>query len=150
MPEPWRHSQAYTYGHIDIVPTAWLSCWRNPDPVPTTDGGPARCEVDMEAFWEILCRDGLKDPIMMRVCTLTGEGRLEAGNHRCWLAEQKGLVALPCTVELAEGPIHHPGNGGHIFDLRRELLAFTPRRQPFPVLSAPRHVFKIAQDSQSA
>ena len=103
----------------------------------------------MDSFWEILRRDGLREPILMRVCARTGHGRLETGNHRCWLAERNGVASRPCIVEIAEGPINKLQNGDHVFDLRPELIGFAPRRQPYPVMTAPRHIFRIAAPARS-
>ncbi|MBK1671008.1 hypothetical protein CKO28_23660 [Rhodovibrio sodomensis] len=144
IPDTWRHNQCAKYGMVELLPTSWVAQFRNPRVTQHTDGGANDAIVDMDTFWDILQRDGMRDPILLRVCMETGYGRLEAGNHRCWIAEQKGLPWLPCIVQLGVGPIQNIGNGEHVFDMLKELRLPLSRAWPFDVLVAPSAVFKTA------
>lgn len=125
IPETWREHPLYKQGVVELVPTAWLYKYRGTDVLPITDLGNGSI-VDMETLWDDLNKNGIHDPLIIRVGLVNKKFRLEAGNHRINVLAAHGIPYVPATVEVCElcGPEASDNMtvGTHNFDFSEEYM----------------------------
>ncbi len=101
MKEPWRNHQLAQEGKIELVPTAWLWKYRGADvssQADLADGSP----VDLDGLWQDILKEGIKNPMIIRVGTKNKKFRLEAGNHRVQVLYRNNVLFAPATVQITD------------------------------------------------
>lgn len=121
----WKDHPLFLEGKIELVPTEWVWQYRGVDVSPLGDLMDGSL-VTVEALWEDLCREGLHEPLIMRVGIRNKMMRLESGNHRIQLFHRYGIAEIPVVAEVREecGP-DAPDimtDATHNFDASNELL----------------------------
>ena len=101
VPPTWMNHPLTIQGSVELVPTDWLFTFRGPDVSPelTIKRGTV---VDMESLWESIQKNGLDEPVIMRVGIKNKKFRLESGNHRIQLFKQYGVEYTPATVQIQD------------------------------------------------
>ena len=123
--ESWRNSSLYKQGKVELVPIDWVWKYWGRDVSPKTnliDG----TEVDMDPLWENICKEGLHEPLIMRIGLKNKKFRLEAGNHRIQLFHKNNIKTIPLTVQVRDECGSHVDDvvtdASHNFDFENEIL----------------------------
>jgi hypothetical protein len=99
--ELWKNHPLYKQGLIESVPTSWVWNYWGRDVSPDADLMDGTI-VSKEELWENLKKEGLYDPLIMRVGLKNKKFRLEAGNHRIQVFHENGIEFVPLTVQVRE------------------------------------------------
>ena len=99
--EKWKEHKLFKQGHVELVPTDWLMQYWVSDTSQTADLKDGE-RVDLQGLWNDIAKNGLKDPLIMRVGLSSQTCRLEAGNHRIQVLKQHGIDEVPVTVQIRE------------------------------------------------
>ena len=97
----WEDHQWSREDKVELVPTEWVYKYWGTDVSPMADlkdGSPAT----LEELWGDIQKNGMHDPLMMRVGVKNKKMRLEAGNHRIQLFHKHGVKMIPLTVQVKE------------------------------------------------
>ena len=97
----WKTHPLTLAGHVELVPTDWLYQYRGSDVTPNVDLLDGTI-VDMEKLWLNIQKDGLYDPVIIRVGKDNKKFRLESGNHRIQMFKKYGVAFTPATVEIKD------------------------------------------------
>lgn len=123
--ELWKDHPLYKQGAVEFVPTDWVWNYWGRDVSPKTNLKDGTL-VEMDVLWENLIKEGMRDPLIMRVGLKNQKFRLESGNHRIQLFHKHGIKMIPVTVQVREecGP-HLPDvmtDASHNFETKGNLL----------------------------
>lgn len=80
--------------------------------------------VSEDIVWSDIVKNGMKEPLLIRINPETFEVRLESGNHRIKTAKKDGYTHLPCAVFITKNTIFNKGNGVHKYKIV-DLLDFS-------------------------
>ncbi len=123
--ESWKEHPLYLQGLVEMVPTEWVWKYRGVDVEPHTnlkDG----TMVSLEELWEDITKEGLHDPLIMRIGIKNNKFRLEAGNHRIQVLHEHNIEMIPVTVHVQAECGPHLENvmniATHNFDAKDEIL----------------------------
>lgn len=101
-------------GKIDMVSVEWMLEMGNPAPRETADSGDGSgARVSLEALWESLMREGMRDPIIIGVGRVSRMARLESGNHKARLLLENGVLYAPAACYVGDEAITRRENGEH-------------------------------------
>lgn len=121
--EKWKNNPLYKQGKIELIPTEWV--WKYygkdvSDKADLIDG----TIVDMNGLWENICKEGLYNPLIIRVGKNNKKFRLESGNHRIQLFHDKKIEMIPVTVQVKDECGPHlkdvMTDATHNFDFKEE------------------------------
>ncbi len=120
----WKEHPLTKQGLVELVPTDWLYQYHGTDVTLLTeikDGS----VVTMEELWENIKREGLHDPVIIRIGIKNKKFRLEAGNHRIYVLHTYGILFTPATVQIQDwcGPDAENvmNTGTHNFDFLQPI-----------------------------
>ena len=123
--ESWKNNTKFDQNKIEMIPTSWLWDYWGRDVSPMADlmdGTPA----DMDALWENILKEGMHNPLIMRIGLKNKKFRLESGNHRIQLFHQHGVEEVPVIVQVREECGPHVGDvmtdASHNFDFGNEVI----------------------------
>ncbi len=123
--ELWKEHPLYKQGVVELVPTAWVWNYWGRDVSPETDLMDGTI-VSMDELWQDIKKNGLFEPLIMRVGLNNKKFRLEAGNHRIQVFHDNGIETIPLTVQVREECGPHLGDvmtdATHNFDAGDEIL----------------------------
>lgn len=123
--EKWREHPLYAQGKIELVPTEWLWEYWGRDVSPQADLMDGTI-VDLDTLWADIEKNGLHNPLIMRVGLRNKKFRLEAGNHRIQVLHAHGIPCVPVTVQVREECGPHLGDvmtdATHNFDAPEGFL----------------------------
>jgi hypothetical protein len=112
-------------GAIELVRTEWVWQFRGQDVSPQGDLIDGTI-VTLDKLWVNLLKEGMYDPLIMRVGLANKKFRLEAGNHRIQLFYKHGIPLVPLTVQVKEVCAPHledaMNDGSHNFDAGEKFL----------------------------
>lgn len=122
--DTWKQHPLTLSGAVELVPVSWVWKYRGVDVSDGVDM-PDEGRSTLEEFWDVLKKDGLRDPLIVRVGLKDRKMRLEAGNHRIQVLHAHGVTEVPVTIQVHEecGP-HAPdvmNSGSHNFDIPHTL-----------------------------
>jgi ParB-like nuclease domain len=95
----WKDHPLTKQGVVELVPTDWLYTYRGQDVTPETETKDGTV-VTLATLWENITKEGLHDPVIIRVGKDNQKFRLEAGNHRIQILHQHGVPFTPATVQV--------------------------------------------------
>src|ERR1035437_7730943 len=99
--ESWRNNPLYRDGKVELVPTDWVWKYWGKDVSPMTNLADGTI-VDLDGLWKNICKEGLQDPLIVRVGVKNKKFRLEAGNHRIQVLHDNGIEMIPVTVQVQD------------------------------------------------
>lgn len=67
--------------------------------------------VHQDLVWEDIKKNGMQEPLMIRINPNNKEVRLESGNHRIITAINDGFTHLPCATFITQKTILYEVNG---------------------------------------
>ena len=112
----WKDHPLYLRGAIELVPTKWLWKYWGRDVTP----------VDFDALWKSIEKEGMYDPLIIRVGIKNRKFRLEAGNHRIQLLHERGIAFAPLTIQVTEECGPHAKDlmtdATHNFDFTADMI----------------------------
>lgn len=138
----WKNHPLYQAGKVECIPTAWVWQFRGTDVSENSDlknGTP--CTLD--ELWENIEKEGLHDPLILRIGLQSHTMRLEAGNHRIQVLYNHAIENVPVTVQIQA--VCGPGadevfnSGSHNFPITEELVPFDKTDE----YMKPSEVFKL-------
>lgn len=116
-------------GCIEMIPAAWVKDIANPAPSCTTSL--RRHDdtelVDMTGLWNSLCREGLRDPLMIVAEIGSERCRLQEGNHRIGVLIENGITHVPSALFMADHIRTDQDGLRHCFDRTRLSCDFEQR-----------------------
>src|SRR3989344_6346527 len=123
--ELWKNHPLYKQGLVELVPTSWLWNYWGRDVSPEADLIDGTI-VSLDELWENIKKEGLHNPLIMRVGLKNKKFRLEAGNHRIQVLHNNGVEFIPLTVQVREecGPHLEDvmTDASHNFDAGNEFI----------------------------
>lgn len=123
--ELWKNHPLYKQGVVELVPISWVwNYWgRDVSPESNLINGTM---VSMGELWKNLKKEGLYEPLIMRIGLKNKKFRLEAGNHRIQVLHKNGMRSVPLTVQVRKecGPqlADVMNDASHNFDAGDEFL----------------------------
>lgn len=126
--------------YVEWVPVSWLAAMMNPEADDRTDLGTWAPEAELvtldKLYADMLVR-GMRDPFIVGVGRNDRRVRLEAGNHRVQVLQQKGVLVAPAVAYVGDTAITHVGNGSHSGKLLPLKLPLVPEAYqimgPYPI-----------------
>jgi len=99
--ESWKNGPLYKDDKVELVPTEWVWKYRGKDVSPMTNlvNGVL---VDLDGLWKNILKEGLTEPLIMRVGIKNKKFRLESGNHRIQVLYKNGIKMIPVTVQIQD------------------------------------------------
>lgn len=111
MKAVWKEHPLALAGVVEELPIEWVWQYRGYDVTEHIEYGDGTGS-ELPGLWERLQKEGMTDPLIMRVGLNNKKFRLEAGNHRIQVLKQHGITTVPVTVQvrhecgpLAPGPM---------------------------------------------
>lgn len=104
---PWNMNNM-----VELISVDFLYSIRNKKSTVTTDLLDGTI-VPEEKVWENIKKEGMVEPLLVRIGLNDKTIRLESGNHRIKLAKKEGYTHLPITCYIANEVIFSEGNGFH-------------------------------------
>lgn len=123
IPELWRNHQLAEF--IELVPTEFISQFRNIKADRIGELTPYGKIVSLDEFWYHLKKNGQYDPLVLTL-DKNKNMRLEAGNHRIQIAIENYIDFMPTIAIVSNNCIIHKGNGFHKFDATPHLKWMAP------------------------
>ncbi len=99
--EKWKEHPLYKQGKIELVPMSFVWKYWGRDVSPSADLMDGTI-VTLDTLWQNLLKEGLYNPLIMRVGLKSKTFRLEAGNHRIQVLHAHGVEMVPVTVQVCE------------------------------------------------
>ena len=99
--ELWRKHPLFEQGLIEMIPTSWVWNYWGRDVSPEADLMDGTI-VSMDELWKNTKKEGLHEPLIMRVGIKNKKFRLESGNHRIQLFHKHGISFVPVTVQVRD------------------------------------------------
>ena len=113
----------------EFVSLPFLQHFSNPNPLDYTDDLNGE-RISLVDLWENLLSVGMQNPFIFRLCNDPMSLRLETGNQRITIFAAKGIIWVPCDLQIAKSPIGHEGNGKHFVLIEDSLLKTKSQLQP--------------------
>jgi len=143
--ELWKDHVLYKQGVVELVPTSWVWNYWGRDVSPEADLMDGTV-VNLDQLWENIKKEGLYNPLIMRVGLHNKKFRLEAGNHRIQVLHKNGIKLIPLTVQVREECGPHMDDvmtdASHNFDAGDEFLISKITKE----YMKPTEVFKSLRD----
>jgi len=121
----WKKHPLYKQDKIELVPTDLVWKYWGSDVSPAADLMDGTL-IDLDELWENILKEGLHNPLIMRVGLKNKKMRLEAGNHRIQVFHKHGVEMIPVTVQVRDecGPDapDPETDATHNFDATDEIL----------------------------
>ena len=102
LPESWRSHTLTLQGKVSLMPTEWVWQYRVQDVSEYTNLDDTNKMVNLEELWSDIKRNGLKDPLIIRVGVKNKKIRLESGNHRIQVLKIHGIELCPVTIQIVD------------------------------------------------
>jgi hypothetical protein len=102
---------------VEQIPIQYLQMMQNQNLSDSTDIMDGSI-VPLDDLWADIEKNGMADPLLIRICSQTRMVRLESGNHRVLMASLNGYTHLPAATFLVgeHGDIvYAKANGTHRF-----------------------------------
>tara|TARA_B100002019_G_C21254523_1_gene593068 strand:+ start:1588 stop:2058 length:471 start_codon:yes stop_codon:yes gene_type:complete len=112
--DKWKVHPWNVANQIEQISTKFLKSIANPSSTDETDLLSGEI-VHQDKVWEDIKKNGMVEPLHIRINPKTREVRLESGNHRIKTAINDGYTHLPCVVFITKKTIFNKGNGEHKF-----------------------------------
>lgn len=99
MSDRWKEHPLAREGNVALLPTLWVYQYYGKDVSPEADLMDGTI-VDMDGLWKNNLREGMANPLIIRVGLRDKKFRLESGNHRIQLFRAHGIPEVPVTIEV--------------------------------------------------
>lgn len=123
--DTWKENALTKAGKVELVPTEWLWKYYGKDVSPLTNLADGTM-VNLDGLWSDIIKNGLCEPLVIRVGVKNKKFRLEAGNHRIQVLKAHGINMIPLTVQIQDECGPHVDNvmtdATHNFDYTDDLV----------------------------
>ena len=117
---PWKNHPWNDSGKVEFICIDFLIAAANPKPTKETDLITGEI-CHQEVVWKNILKEGMYEPLMLRINPYQREMRLESGNHRVRMAKKYGIKYLPVASFVTKMTIFNKVNGSHVFYLNDKV-----------------------------